>query len=460
MSLLKRITDYVNKPVDRAPLALFRMFYGFLIACEGWGAIMTGWVRRTLVEPGELFTFIGFEFLEHLGGPLMYPYFVVMGATGIAIMLGWRYRLTSVLFALMWSAAYLMQKASYNNHYYLLMLLAWMMALLPAHRSHSLDVRSGRSSRRDHMPAGVRVLIIVQLLIVYTYASLAKLYPDWLDNTFSRMLMSGRADYPIIGSFLQQDWVHTGISWFGILFDGLVIPALLWKPTRKWAFGLAVFFHLFNSVTLGIGIFPFLALAFTVFFFDERDIRRIFFRSTLPERIRSGDFRFTLRPLVLWAGGLYLLIQLLLPLRHYLWEGNVFWTEEGHRLSWRMMLRFRTGYANYTAVFKDEGTRIPLDPRDFGLNAKQLRKVQAHPDFIWQFAQKVHRHYEAEGKDVEVYVQCRVRLNDHALQDLIDPQTDLASVPWNHWTRNEWVLIQDPYFDGPKRVIMPAEEAQ
>lgn len=447
-SLILRLRNYVSTPVDIAPLALFRIFYGFLISCEAWGAIATGWVRQTLVEPEVLFTFIGFEFLESFRGEGMYAYFAIMGFLGLAIMLGWRYRLSATLFALFWTGAYLMQKASYNNHYYLLMLLAWIMAFLPAHRFHSLDVRSGRVSRREHMPRGVPVLIIAQLLIVYTYASIAKFYPDWLDTTFIRLLMSRKKDYPLVGELLQQPWIHYGMMIFGIVFDGLIIPALLWRPTRKWAFGLAVYFHLYNSVTLGIGIFPYLALAFTVFFFEAATIRRLFFRKRPVKLPEPNGFRFRIPPVVLGIAAAYLLVQTLLPLRHHLYEGNVFWTEEGHRLSWRMMLRMKSGYTRFHVVHKDSGRREPLNPADFGLNAKQLRKVGTHPDFIWQFAQKVHRKYQGEGMDVAVYVDARVRLNDHSLQTLIDPETDLAAVPWKHHSHNEWVRIQDPYFDG------------
>lgn len=444
----RRLRDYVADPVDIAPLAAFRILFGLLITLESWGAIATGWVRSTLVEPEHLFTFIGFGFLESLRGPGMYAYFALMGAAGIAIMLGWRYRLTALLFALLWSGAYLMQKASYNNHYYLLFLLAWIMAFLPAHRFASADVRSGRLTRREHMPRLVKLIIIGQLLIVYTYASLAKFYPDWLDTTFIRLLMEGRKDYPLIGELLQHPWVHYGMMAYGIAYDGLVIPALLWKPTRKWAFGLSVFFHLYNSITLGIGIFPYLALAFTVFFFEEDRIRRLFFPSAGPKPLLDLDFRFKLSELIRASCAIYLLVQLLLPLRHLLIPGNVFWTEEGHRLSWRMMLRSRSGRTTYFVEYKNDGRRERVNPADYGLNAKQRGRIEAQPDFIWQFAQKIRERYAREGIEVGVYVDARARINDHAMQPLIDPEVDLTGVPWKHLFHNEWILLQDPYYDG------------
>ena len=40
---------------------------------------------------------------------------------------------------------------------------------------------------------------------------------------------------------------------------------------------------------------------------------------------------------------IHFVVQLALPLRHHFIQGDVLWTEEGHRLSWRMMLRTRQG---------------------------------------------------------------------------------------------------------------------
>src|SRR5690606_6227299 len=158
------------RKIDNAPLVVFRIFYGLLVAAECYGALATGWVRRTLVEPRFTFTFIGFEWLQPLPGDGMYYYFALMGTLGILIALGYRYKMAALGFALMWTAVYLMQKTSYNNHYYLLLLVAYIMAFLPAHRDVSLDARRHPQIRAHSMPNWVRWTIILQLLLVYIYA--------------------------------------------------------------------------------------------------------------------------------------------------------------------------------------------------------------------------------------------------------------------------------------------------
>ena len=220
---------------------------------ECYGAIITGWVRRTLVEPQFTFNFIGFDWLQPLQGYGMYIYFFIMGTLGIFIALGYRYRFSTIAFTLLWTGVYLMQKTSYNNHYYLLILISGMMCLFPANRGYSLDVRRNPALKADSMHSYIKWAVVLQLLIVYTYASIAKLYADWLDFGIIKVLMLNKAEYPIIGAILQEPWIHKIVGVFGIIFDLLIIPALLWKPTRKAAFVASIFFHLFNSVVFQIG---------------------------------------------------------------------------------------------------------------------------------------------------------------------------------------------------------------
>ena len=39
----------------------------------------------------------------------------------------------------------------------------------------------------------------------------------------------------------------------------------------------------------------------------------------------------------------YFIFQIGLPIRHWMIQDDVLWTEEGHRMSWRMMLRSKSG---------------------------------------------------------------------------------------------------------------------
>ena len=424
--------------MDNSPLILFRISFGILIALECFGALLTGWVKSNFILPQLTFPFIGFEWLQPLPGIGMYIYFGLMGVLGLSIALGYRYRLSILLFGLMWTVTYLMQKTAYNNHYYLLILLAGIMCFLPANRAFSYDVQQKRIGEQHSMSSWIKWIIIAQLWIVYTFAAIAKLYPDWLDLGFVSELMAPKSDYPIIGKFLQKTAVQQVIVWFGIGYDFLVIPLMLWGRSRKFAFIASIFFHLFNAITLHIGIFPFLSLALMAFFFDPETIRARFF----PRKPKPGIPK-THKPqnasLITIFLALYLLIQIGLPLRHYAIEGDVLWTEEGHRLSWRMMLRNRQGITRFRVENKSTGENEPIDLKDY-LTPSQQEKVMAYPDFMWQFAQHLKRIYAAKGKDIAVYAKGRVRINNRPFYPIIDDKTDLASVPWDPYVHSSWIL--------------------
>ena len=433
------LKQFLFKQIDNSQLTVFRIFYGLLVCAECFGAIATGWVKNTFITPKFTFSFIGFEWLQPLPGNGMYIYFLIMGLCGVLITIGFKYRYAAFTFAFMWTGVYLMQKTSYNNHYYLLMLLAFIMSFLPANRSASLDVKINSSIESNSMSNYIRWLIIFQLFIVYTYAAVAKIYGDWLDYSIIEILMKGKKDYFLIGELLQQKWVHKIIAFFGIFFDLLIIPALLFKPTRKTAFALAIFFHLFNSFVFRIGIFPYLSIAFCVFFFDPQTIRNIFLTKKEVIITQTKQKINHLNRWFLAILTLYFIVQLALPIRHHFIKDDVLWTEEGHRLSWRMMLRSRSGNIRFYLEDKATGKRKYVKLKDY-LTKKQRRKVACYPDFAWQFAQHLKKENAKQGKEVSVYVKNKVKVNQSEFQEYIDPNVDLANVPWKHLSHNDWIL--------------------
>lgn len=426
------------KHIDNSGLILFRMVFGLLITLEAWGAIATGWVRKVLIEPEFTFSFIGFEWLQPLPGNGMYYYFVVMGILGVMVMLGYKYRWAVTGYTLLWAGVYFMQKESYNNHYYLMLLLLFLMIFLPAHRRVSIDTKLRPTLRSNSMPRWCIGILIAQVFIVYTYAAIAKIYPDWLDATAPAVFMKGKADYWLIGGFLQLEWVHWAIAYTGILFDLLIVPLLLWRKTRLFGFGLSLFFHLFNSAVFQIGIFPYMSIAFALFFFSPKTLQKRFLpRETYYDQAEVIPPKYPKIGITFFS--LFLIVQLALPLRHWWIPEPVLWTEEGHRLSWRMMLRTKSGSVTVHVVDKNTGekTRIDLYNR---LTSKQRNGLATKPDFMWQFAQRLKKEYALQGHDVAVYISSRVSVNHRPMQPFIDSNVDLASQKWSHFKHHTWIL--------------------
>ena len=426
------------KAIDNSPLIVFRILFGFLIACESFGAILTGWVKRVLTDPQFTFSFIGFEWLQPLPGFGMYFYFVLMGFFGLAIMLGYRYRIAITSYTILWAGVYFMQKSSYNNHYYLLLLISCLLIFLPANRYASLDVKQNRVSEEKTMPYWISLLFIIQVGIVYVFASLAKFYPDWLDGTFTKNLLSGTTSRPFFLELFSQKWFYLFIAYAGILFDLLIVPFLLFKKTRTLALIASVIFHIFNSITLQIGIFPFFALTFALFFYEPETIRRLFLRKKPKLEDENLSQNLYGKRIVYFLMIPYLIIQIALPLRHHFIEGDVLWTEEGHRLSWRMMLRERNGYI--TIQIKDLKTgSVSIYNYRKNLTNKQAQNLATKPDFIWQYCQRIKEEYK--GKPIAIYIDCKNSINKKEYKSLIDPNYDMAKAEWNYFAHNEWILL-------------------
>lgn len=435
------LNRFLFKHIDNSALIVFRIIFGLLIFLESVGAIFTGWVKRALVDPEFTFSFIGFEWLQPLPGNWMYVYYVIMGIFGFCVMIGYKYRFSIIAFTIMWTATYLMQKASYNNHYYLLILLSAIMVFQPANRYLSVDVKQDPSIIKQSMPQWCSYVFILQMFIVYTYGSIAKMYPDWLDTTVIELMMKAKQNFVLIGDFLQQKWLHYFLAYGGILFDGLIIPLLLFKPTRKWAFIISIFFHLFNAIVFQVGIFPFLSLAFALFFFEPKTIQKLFLKKKpFYDKAEVITPKYSTAFIVLFSG--YFILQVALPLRHHLIKDKVLFTEEGHRMSWRMMLRTKGGFAKYKVVDKSNGNIILIKLSDY-LSEKQSRIASSKPDIIWQFAQYLKKYFKAKGKDIEVYVDCKIRINGNPFEQLINPNVDLASVKWEVFKHNEWILSSE-----------------
>ncbi len=429
---------FLFKHIDNTPLIVFRIVFGLLLFLESVGAIFTGWVTKTMVEPKFTFNFIGFDFLQPLPGNGMYYYYLIMGVFGFCVMIGYRYRIAMTSFFIMWSATYLMQKSSYNNHYYLTALLSFLMIFQPANNYLSIDAKRRPSLKSISVPYWTSLILMLQIGIVYFFGGVAKIYPDWLQAVPARIFLSSKTDYPLVGELFSTSWFPYILSYGGLFFDLLIVPLLLFKRTRIFGFCLSLFFHLFNAVIFQVGIFPFLSLAFALFFFEPKTVHRIFLRKKIfyaknevrIPKVKNGFLFFI---------GVYFTVQLLLPLRHWMIKEDVLWTEEGHRLSWRMMLRSKSGYQSFIVVDKKTNQKETIWLPNY-LSEKQRGALSTKPDMIWQFSQRLKKEYTERGQEVAIYVKGKISVNGHAYQPLVNDTIDLAAVKWDHFNHHKWLL--------------------
>jgi vitamin K-dependent gamma-carboxylase len=432
--------NFLFQAVDNSPLVLFRILFGLLIFLECSGAIFTGWVQDAFIDPAFIFTFIGFEWLHPLEGNGMYYYYAVMAITGLMVMLGLYYRIGIFIFFILWTLSYLMQKSIYNNHYYMLVLLSFIMMFLPAEKYFSLDVRQKRTTEALSCDKWCIWVLIMQVSLVYIFAGIAKLYPDWLEGRPVEVWFKAKADDPFLGKYLQLDLVRKIVIYGGLFFDLLIVPLLLWKRTRVLGFILGLFFHLFNSAVFLIGIFPFLMISLNMMFFPPEIIRNLFFRSKAAHSNEINHNEKIKKKIIFSMIVIYFLIQIYLPLRHLFYEGNVYWTEEGHRMSWHMMVRSKKGEI-YFKIYDPFSERTWLCFPEKEMPYRQYKVLANAPDIIWQYAGFLKEQYKLKGyHNVEIYAFTKVSLNGRKPQALIDSTVNLAKSEWTHFNRSKWIL--------------------
>jgi vitamin K-dependent gamma-carboxylase len=438
---LKRVCSALFKPVDISFLVFFRLVFGAIMTWEVYRFLRYDWVGRYYVKPAFHFTYYGFSWVKPWPGRGMYVHFFILGLAALCICLGFFYRIAAPIFFFGFCYVFLLDQTRYLNHFYLVCLVSFLMMFLPAERAFSIDSWLRPKIRSDVVPAWTLWLLRAQVGIAYIYGGIAKLNSDWLHGgepmrTWLRPLTRFPAFAPVFGS----ERVIYAFVYSGLLVDLLIIPLLLWRRTRLFAFFVAVVFNLINATIFDIGIFPWLMLGATFIFFPP-DLMRRFARAfakpgaalrtsseatTSHKAAESCETITGKQKLIAALLASYLAIQLLLPFRHYLYPGNVSWTEEGHNFSWHMKLRTKRGDALFTITHPATGKTWTVDPSEH-LEFRQVMKMSTKPDLILQYSHYLANEKRKEGYDnVEVRARVTASLNGRKPQLLIDPNVDLA----------------------------------
>jgi hypothetical protein len=433
-SALHRLRSRLHRPVDAASLGVFRIALGACLLLWVVQTFALGRIEAYYLEPTLHLTYPGFEWVRPWPGWGLHAHFAALGVCAVLIALGRWYRASCGLFALGFAYVFLLEQGRYLNHHYLVFLLVVLLALVPAHRAFSLEAR--RRGWRPEVSAWCVHLLRTQIGLVYLFAGVAKLNGDWLRGKPLSLWLPSHGDHPLLGSLVTQEWTAIVGSHGSLLLDLLAWPLLLWPATRLPAFFLVSAFHLTNATLFGIGVFPWLMIAASTLFFAPEWPRR-WSRSTRAPGIAGA--RVVGRPALELCLAAYLALQLFLPLRHFLMPGRADWTEEGHRFSWRMLLRDKGAHVVLQVRDPASGALTLVDPHD-ELVSWQARKMSGNPDMIHAYALHLAQRWQAEsGVRPEVRVETRCSLNGRPRQRLIDPAVDLAATPRSFW-HSSWIL--------------------
>ena len=356
------------QPVDTASLVVFRICFGLIMVWEAGRYLYSNWVGPFWIVPGFHFKYFGFGWAHPWDGGGMYLHFLGLAVLGLCIAAGLWYRLVMSLFFLAFTYVFLLDKSYYLNHFYLVVIISFLLNFVPAHRAFSVDAWWNPKIRSRTTPIWTVWALALQIVIPYFHGGIAKLKADWLIlGEPMRIFLLDAAKATSLPEVLTAEPAVYLFAWGGALFD-LLIPFLLWWPrTRAVAFVAAVGFHLTNAFLFNIGIFPWFMICATTLFLSPNWPRRFGFPPAPAGKRVSLGVDASVSPswtqkAVVSLLSLHFVIQLLVPFRHYLYPGDVHWTGEGSHFAWHMRLNAMNGAGVLIATAPSTGESWKVDP--------------------------------------------------------------------------------------------------
>jgi len=451
------INNHIKASTEAAPLAVFRILFGSMMLFSIIRFASYGWIEKLYIQPTFFFSYYGFNWVKPIGS-YTYLLFAICGIAAFFIALGYRYKIAILVFFLSFTYIELMDKTTYLNHYYFVSILSFLLLFLPANCQFSIDAFRNPKKAFRYVPIWTINSIKLLLGVVYFYAGLAKLNSDWFLKAMPlKIWLPSKFDIPIIGDLLSEEWVHYAFSWSGAIYDLSIPFLLLHKKTRSFAFLMVVVFHVLTLVLFPIGMFPCIMIVSALIFFDANVHNKILesiARVLKLSRSSVNNNNFwklgsrLKQKIVFSTLGLFFIGQLLIPFRYLLYPGELFWTEEGYRFSWRVMLMEKSGYAQFKIVDQKTARWFYVDNSDF-LTPYQEKQMAFQPDFILAYAHFLKSHFEKDGHaNVQVFVDCRVSLNGRLSTEYIDPKVDLGTIK-ESFSHKNWII---PFRDEIKGI--------
>lgn len=428
-------------PVDSASVGLFRLVFGALLVYLSFGIFHTEYIKANFAAAIIPFPFRLFEIfnLPPLAPHLASLPFLFMGLSSIGIMTGLCFRLSSVTFLLNFLYVFLMDKSFYNDYFYLVLLLTFLLTLTDAHKWPAVNGLRIKKVADPHVPFWQIFILRAQFVIVYFFSGVAKLDYDWL---FRAQPMQRILDDKFLFGFpLDQIWIAYALNWAGLLLDLAMAVLLALGKFRTAAFGMVVFFNLINHWLFSgdIGIFPFIMIAGLILFLEPGEPRRWFNKKEVPSAPPRA-YKIPYQKAVLTFIIIYLALQILVPLRRFLYPGNPSWSFEGARFSWRLKMNAKK--VNLKVLVTDPATERTFEVNHLGLLTPNQQWLDNIPDMILQYVKYIEKEMKEERgiQNPVIHVAAEASFNDRPTQAYIDKTMNFTGLKYPLFSHADWII--------------------
>ena len=127
-----------KEQTNAAPLAIFRLFFGFMMFASIVRFWANGWIEKLYLTPKFQFSYLGFSWIKPIGD-YTYLLFIICGVSAVFVAIGYKYRIAIIIFFLSFLYIELMDKTTYLNHYYFISIVSFLLLFLPANAYFSVD---------------------------------------------------------------------------------------------------------------------------------------------------------------------------------------------------------------------------------------------------------------------------------------------------------------------------------
>ena len=443
MNSFKKFQEILFREEEAASIGLFRILLGIVLFAQTLWFIKTDFIGENVIEPVLHFKFYHFQFLNALPPTLMKLMLFLMLVSTFLIIIGKFFKYASAFFGLSFTYLWLIDKSYFNNHYYFISLIIFLLIFTNADAwgSYSKKVKP-----KTLIPSWQIFVLKFQVFLIFFIAGINKINTYWImDFQPIKHIVETKATVNNY-EWLATDFWFAFFSWGGLIFD-LTIGFLIWsKRTRKFAIVFYVIFNLVNFwlfYDIGeIGFFPFLLLACLVIFFDSKKIEQKL--SWLNKKQKAPEVSTESPPhskqkLIFNCIIIYVVIQLVLPFRHILYNNNVDWSGHGQRFAWRMKIMYKDPDMHFYLSEKGSDQKAEINVGNF-LNQKQYTNLIYYPDFI----PTVARHIKSEGlkrgfKNPVVTADFKIGFMGKEKVLLVNPNLDLSTIEWKPFENSDWI---------------------
>lgn len=444
----RQLRQKLFSPVDSLTAEIFLRFFGVVILLQVYSYHKAGFMEGGIINPRFLFTYDFFHWVKPASLQVMNAMLLLLAGSGILIALNKLRRIALIIFLFVFSWFFLLEKSYYNNHFYLFLLIGFLFLFYsPEKNNHN---------NNSYIPYWFLFLLQLQIVIVYFFGGVAKLNHDWIFEMQPMKSLLVNSEKNSALPFLNKlDFTAFFLTYGGLFFD-ICIGFFLWlKRTRKTAIICAVMFHglnflLFNFGSGGdIGIFPVMMIASNVLFIKPEALRlRLakYFPSIASKdkkkksaTAQKNDFEKN-KKIVLMGCSIYIAVQLLLPLRQFIYPGNTSWTGEGARFAWRMKVHIKTPDIKFYYQLTPADSLHPVN-EGMIINTMQKYMMGEEPAMLLQFANYLGNELKKSGySDPVIKASAKVSLNNRPMQLVVDSTQNLLQLRHSIWGHDAWIL--------------------